>query len=96
VQELETPGPIIGLPPMMDFENTTVDLPANAELLLYSDGAIEIENPEGKMANQEDFTGFATSHADWNAIMDQCITRARELRGQPVLNDDCSLMLIRV
>jgi len=95
IQELETPGPIIGLPPMMDFEKLAVDLPPGAFLLLYSDGAIEIENAEGTMANQEDFTRFASEQAGWDSIMDQCIRRAREIRGQPVLADDCSLMLIR-
>jgi len=93
-RELETPGPIIGLPVEMPFENVTIDLPKSANLLLYSDGAIEIERPDGKMATQEELTKFATEQADWTSIMERLIERARTIRGRPDLADDCSLMQI--
>jgi sigma-B regulation protein RsbU (phosphoserine phosphatase) len=96
VQELSTPGPIIGLPDMMPFENVTIDLPPDASLLLYSDGAVEVGDSGGKMANQDDFTQFAGTQPNWDGIMEKVIDRARTLRGQPILDDDCSLLLVRL
>lgn len=94
VRELETPGPVIGLPVELPFENVTIELPNEASLLLYSDGAVEIEDAAGKMADQSDFTTFAAEQRDWGDIMERIIARARALRGRPVLADDCSLMQV--
>lgn len=93
-RELETPGPIIGLPVEMPFDNVTVELPKKACLLLYSDGAIEIERSDGQMANQQELTQFASEQRDWGGVMDALIARAREIYRRPVLADDCSLMQI--
>lgn len=95
IQELETLGPIIGLPMMMDFENVTVDLPSQASLLVYSDGAVEIEKLDGQMANQEEFTKFAASKRDWGGIMEQVIERARTIGAKSTLADDCSLLYVQ-
>jgi sigma-B regulation protein RsbU (phosphoserine phosphatase) len=95
VRELETTGPIIGLPMMMDFDNVTIDLPPDASLLLYSDGAVEIIDKSGTVLNQDDFTKFASGRSNWDSIMENVIERARTIRGQPVLDDDCSLLLVR-
>ena len=70
------------------------NLPKKASLLLYSDGAIEIERSDGRMANQEELTRFASEQRDWSGVMDSLIARTREIRRQPVLADDCSLMQI--
>ncbi len=94
VRELDTPGPIIGLPMMMEFENISVDLPAATSLMLYSDGAVEIEKPDGKMATQQEFTDFSSQHGNWDDIMERLIERARTIRGQQTLADDCSLLQV--
>ena len=96
VQVLETPGPIIGLPDMMPFDNISLDLPASASLLLYSDGAIEIAKPDGNMATQDEFTEFVAGQDNWDDVMERVIERARSIRGRPVLDDDCSQLLVRL
>jgi sigma-B regulation protein RsbU (phosphoserine phosphatase) len=96
VRELETQGPIIGLPMMMDFPNVTVDIPGTASLLLYSDGAVEIAKPDGEMSSQDDFTRFVSSTENWDGIMESVIDRAHTLGGKKTLDDDCSLLHIRI
>ncbi len=96
VDELEPTGPIIGLPPFMDFENHTVELPPDCALLLYSDGAIEIEDLQGHMHNQEQFTAFAREQTGWDNVLNQYVERAHTLRGHASLADDCSLLFIRL
>lgn len=95
VDELDTTGPIIGLPPFMDFENQSADLPPDGALLLYSDGAIEIEDPQGRMANQEEFTAFARRQQTSDGILELYVERAHKLRGHTSLADDCSLLFVR-
>lgn len=96
VRELETPGPIIGLPMMLPFENVTIELPGTASLLLYSDGAVEIEKSDGEMATQEEFANFASQQVSWDDVMERLIDRAQTIRGQKTLADDCSLLHVRL
>ncbi|MBI1825758.1 MAG: SpoIIE family protein phosphatase [Planctomycetes bacterium] len=94
IQELIPDGPVIGLPVELPFENTTVELPSFANLLLYSDGLIELEQPDGRMATQDEFTKFAGMQPNWEDILEQVLARARTLRGSQPLADDCSLMRV--
>lgn len=93
IRELACEGPIIGLPVTLPFENVTVDLPDFARLLLYSDGAVELEKPDGTMATQKEFIDFVSAQKQWDDIVDRILERARTSRGQEApLNDDCSLV----
>lgn len=93
LRELACEGPVIGLPVLLPFENGTVELPAFARLLLYSDGAVELEKPDGTMATQREFIDFISAQEDWDNIAERIIERARTSRGREApLNDDCSLV----
>ena len=93
IRELAPDGPVIGLPVMLSFENVTVELPKFARLLLYSDGAVELEKPDGTMATQKEFIEFVSARPCWDDIADRILERARTSRGREApLNDDCSLV----
>jgi sigma-B regulation protein RsbU (phosphoserine phosphatase) len=91
---LETLGPPIGMTDLIPFENVSVDLAPFARLLLYSDGAVEVGDPNVKMYAQEDFDTFVAEVGPSDGIIDRLIERARSLRGGDVLNDDCSLIRV--
>jgi sigma-B regulation protein RsbU (phosphoserine phosphatase) len=93
-RELEVLGPMIGLPVTVPFENVSVVLPAFARLLLYSDGVVEIDQPGGDVATQDQFVEFVSGLGSYDEILDRILERARTLRGQDVLLDDCSLMRV--
>jgi serine phosphatase RsbU (regulator of sigma subunit) len=76
----------------IDFENITVDLPAHARLLLYSDGAVEISLLDGNVAEYKQFREFVADPAVWGNILERVLERARSFRGDQALIDDCSLM----
>ncbi|MEW6251754.1 MAG: SpoIIE family protein phosphatase, partial [Planctomycetota bacterium] len=96
VHELSPDGPMIGLPLPLPFENARVSVPDGAHLLLYSDGAVELEKPDGQMATQSEFLEFVRSQVEWEGIMEHILQRARTSRGyEAPLNDDCSLVQIR-
>lgn len=94
VMELDTPGPAIGITDMLPFDNVTIDVPAGARLLLYSDGAVEIVQPNHDVAGQRDFVSFVTELATTEDLTKRVLDRTRELHGPGVLEDDCSLMVI--
>jgi len=92
VRQLECSGLPIGMMANAEFENVSVGLPAFAQLLLYSDGAVEITQPNGEVVEYTEFYAFTEQSSDWGTLMDQAIARARHLRGAPTLADDCSLV----
>jgi sigma-B regulation protein RsbU (phosphoserine phosphatase) len=92
--KLETLGPPIGMASGIDFENASAQVPAFARLLLYSDGAVEINTPEGKLIGYADFDAFTAQAEAWENIMDRAVERAKKLTGSEILADDCSLMLV--
>jgi sigma-B regulation protein RsbU (phosphoserine phosphatase) len=94
VQQLEGDGPPIGVTDILPFVNCTVELPAFARLVLYSDGAVEVGDPEGTMYAQADFDAFMAETGPVDAILDRTLERARTLSGGDVLNDDCSVMRV--
>jgi sigma-B regulation protein RsbU (phosphoserine phosphatase) len=94
VQALECEGPPIGITDMIPFENTAVDLPAFARLLIYSDGAVEVGEPDSKVYSQNDFNAFVAEMGPVDAMLDRTLERARKLRGSDVLNDDCSVIKV--
>jgi phosphoserine phosphatase RsbU/P len=92
VTELECSGPPIGMIGGIDFENRTIELPAFARLLLYSDGAVEIALPDGTVVEYVQFNAFMAEASVWGNALERVIDRARNLCGAPVLSDDCSLV----
>lgn len=96
VRELAPDGPLIGLPIPIPFSNSAVDIAESSELLLYSDGAIELPGPDGHMATQQQFTSFVAEQKGWDGVMERVLERARTSRGyEAPLDDDCSLVHVR-
>ena len=94
IQELAPNGPIIGLPVELGFENRAVELPAYARLLLYSDGAVELQRSDGTVATQSEFVDFVSQQGGCDDVMERILSRARALREQQPLADDCSLVQV--
>jgi sigma-B regulation protein RsbU (phosphoserine phosphatase) len=94
VKQLEPAGPPIGIAAGMDFENVTVEVPPSARLLIYSDGAVEINKPDGTLVEYSDFYDFTSKAGVWKNTLDRVVERARKLTGSEMLADDCSLLQI--
>jgi sigma-B regulation protein RsbU (phosphoserine phosphatase) len=94
VLPLECPGPPIGMTDLIPFENAAIDLPAFARLLLYSDGAVEVGEPDGDVHSQDDFDAFVAETGPADDLIDRVLEHARRLRGGEALNDDCSVMRV--
>ncbi|MBC8108472.1 MAG: SpoIIE family protein phosphatase [Anaerolineae bacterium] len=92
--DLETLGPPVGITDLLPFENSAIDVKAGAKILLYSDGAVEVDLPGDIVGSQEEFNAFIATQSSCDGIMDRIFERARAVPADGVLNDDCSLMLV--
>lgn len=90
---LQTSGPPIGVTNEIAFHNAMVELPLSAQLLLYSDGIVEVQAGSGEVADQRDFIDFASTTGRHD-LLNRLLERGRRIRGRTAFDDDCSLLLI--
>jgi sigma-B regulation protein RsbU (phosphoserine phosphatase) len=94
---LKTTDPLIGLgPPGTPFETRSVELGAYALLLVYSDGAFEIESPDGIMWKHQEFVSFISAlPRDGAPLGDRLLVHVRKMHGSELLADDFSVLEVR-
>jgi sigma-B regulation protein RsbU (phosphoserine phosphatase) len=83
--------------PLDEFEQQEMTIPPNSRLFLYSDGAFEIHKHDGGVWSYREFLQFLSQpdEAD-DTIMDRLIRYVRTLKGGNVLDDDFSIMDLRL
>jgi sigma-B regulation protein RsbU (phosphoserine phosphatase) len=95
--ELESQNPCVGMLEWDDFEKNEMVMPEDARILLYSDGVFEIQKSDGETWTYEEFIEFVSqSDSPADNIMDRLIRHVRFLNGGGVLDDDFSIMDIRL
>jgi sigma-B regulation protein RsbU (phosphoserine phosphatase) len=91
--QLDADGLAIGMVPGMPYDTRTVPVGPAARLLVYSDGAYEIEKPDGEMWRFHEFVTHIS--ANWPAdgsVLDRHMAFAKGIGGSETLGDDCSLV----
>lgn len=97
VRELECPGPPIGVVPEIEFETLKADVPRDARLLIYSDGAFEVFTQDGRIWGIEGIKGFVQSHETGTpTCLDQLYQMTKSMTPGDVLADDFSAVLARL
>ena len=79
-----------------EFTASSYVVPPACQILLYSDGAFEMDLPEG-LWGFEDFVALCTELAadpDWS--LDELIARLRQLNDADAFDDDCSLVRLNI
>ena len=91
---LDSGGPMVGAVSDLDYATSTVQVEAYGLLSLYSDGAFEVERPDGSTWPFGDFVAFMASVArpSDETGMDQLIRHARQLSGSEEFADDLSMV----
>ncbi|MDB5306004.1 MAG: rsbP 2 [Gemmataceae bacterium] len=95
VNQLDADGPGVGMMPGLPFDTRTVDVTPDARLLVYSDGAFEIEKPDGQMWQYHEFIDRISPELGRDGLIDRHLGFARGLRGGDVLGDDFSILEVR-
>jgi len=95
VTELAADGLAIGMVEGMPYDTSEVQLGPFARLYVYSDGAYEIEKPDGEMWKHSEFVQYLTAlRAEAEPIADRLFAHVQEMRGVEVLDDDFSMVEI--
>lgn len=95
--ELESLNPGVGMFEWDDFEQKEIIVPENSRIFVYSDGAFEIHKQDGATWTFREFIQFMSQPDDSESnIMDRLRQHVRMLKGSDVLDDDFSIMDIRL
>jgi len=97
IRDLAIPNMIIGGIPGIGFDGRTVTVGPDARLYIFSDGIYEVTRPDGSMWTLAELKDFlkkppveVASEIDW------LYRYLQEMHGQPVLEDDFSLLKVRL
>lgn len=97
IQQLDSQNPPIGMFEEDHFEQQEIQIPASSRLFLYSDGATEIHKRDGSEWTYDEFLAFMSQPEDSReSIMDRLIHHVRTLKGADVLDDDFSILELRI
>jgi serine phosphatase RsbU (regulator of sigma subunit) len=90
---LPAKGPILGMLPRTNYIAQSALIAAPCRLYVFSDGAFEIERPDGSMLTFDEFQAALCCPPDDSVPeLQRLLDFARDTRGQDVLEDDFSIM----
>jgi sigma-B regulation protein RsbU (phosphoserine phosphatase) len=96
--ELESQNPGVGMFELDEFEQQSMIIPPDSRIFLFSDGAFEIHKHNGGMWTFREFMQFMAQPDDGEAdnILDRLIRYVRTLKGSDVLDDDFSILDLKI
>jgi phosphoserine phosphatase RsbU/P len=95
--ELASDNPGCGMFEWDEFAQDEIEIPENSRIFLYSDGAFEIHKRDGQTWTFREFQQFVSQAEDESdLIIDRLIKHVYFLKGAAVLDDDFSIMDIRL
>ncbi len=89
---LESTGSAVGFGFGLGFETNETSLSEFARLYVFSDGAFEIQLPDGGIWTQSEFLQFLEDRQSDTSPMDAVIEHCCRLHGSKTLDDDCSIV----
>jgi serine phosphatase RsbU (regulator of sigma subunit) len=93
VQLLKGKGAPIGLTPRAAYLCETLVVPGNTRLYLFSDGAFEVQRPDGSMMTFEEILYFLSRPGtDRTSDLDLLYQHLVQVRGDGALEDDFSII----
>jgi sigma-B regulation protein RsbU (phosphoserine phosphatase) len=93
VHSLSSKNCAVGLQPGTVFARETAIVPDGSRLYLFSDGAFEVQRPDGTMMRLEDLLHFISRPAtDGQCDLDLLFQHLVQVRGGEVLEDDFSIV----
>jgi len=95
--QYESMNPWVGMmPPGYPFEGGEAILAPDARLLVFSDGAFEIEKADDSMWTWEEYLDYLAPQAANPDLMDDLYAHLKALRGTDLLTDDLSILDVRL
>jgi serine phosphatase RsbU (regulator of sigma subunit) len=92
-QLLRAKGIPVGMMPSTAYACETVSVPQNSRLYLFSDGAFEVERPNGNIMGFEELLNFINRPAmQQESDLDLLLQHLRQVTDAAALGDDCSIV----
>ncbi len=96
IYKLVSNGVAIGAMPGQTYENARFQVPLGTHLYIYSDGAYEIKDPNGKMWGLDDFMDLLNRMSEQGTCdVNTIVTVLKDHQQTPVFEDDVSIVEIR-
>lgn len=88
---------MLGLLPDSEYESARVDLRQGDVLILYTDGAVEAENPAGEQYSAERLSKTVSLHLHQSAsqLVETIYASVIQFRETTSLADDLTLVLLK-
>ena len=88
---------MLGLLPDSEYESARIDLRQGDVLILYTDGAVEVENPAGEQYSAERLSKTVSLHLHQSAsqLVETIYTSVIQFRETTSLADDLTLVLLK-
>jgi len=97
IRELRTPNLFLGGLEGIDFEYEEVEIKPAARLYVFSDGVYEIMNENGPSWDFDDLKAYLEDSGDrGKSTMDDLWAHVRQIAGSETLEDDFSVLEIRI
>jgi len=96
-QQLDADGMIIGIRKQVVFEEKKLTLHSGDTLLLYTDGLLEAENPDGEFFGQQRLAqAFQDAvHLSPNRIIESIVQQVKQFCKKEAFEDDITLLLFK-
>jgi serine phosphatase RsbU (regulator of sigma subunit) len=97
-ERLDAEGLILGIKPLVDFEEKKVPLRRGDVLLLYTDGITEAEDPEGNFFGEDRLCAAVREHGTLPPpqLIESLLESVRRFTGGGSFRDDLTLVALRV
>ncbi|MDZ8105901.1 MAG: SpoIIE family protein phosphatase [Nostoc sp. DedQUE12a] len=95
IQQLNSLDLPIGFLPDIEFQNAVFEVKENSNLYIFSDGAYEINQPDGKILGLDAFINLLMKYSQTDICnLNQLLTNILGFNAQDNLNDDLSLVKV--
>lgn len=95
VEEIRSPGMIIGIMPQTVYSTGVCTIPEGASLIMLCDGTYEIRKQDGSMMEFDEFKAFMAENGTKPDAFERVLSWIHSLRGEGPLDDDFSLVRFR-
>jgi sigma-B regulation protein RsbU (phosphoserine phosphatase) len=95
VEKLKTPGVPVGMFPEVQYDEKFYQVPPSSTLYIYSDGAYEINQRNGKLWTLEEFVELLSQYRATNQTeLEKLLDYLRDLNPKRVFEDDLSVLQV--
>ncbi|MDX2079473.1 MAG: SpoIIE family protein phosphatase [Terrimicrobiaceae bacterium] len=95
-REILSPGLIIGVLPEAEYRSEEVRIAPGSTLILLCDGTYEIRDRNGTMLEFDSFRDYVSQHGNDSDFFENHLAWIRSLRGTDALDDDYSMLRVRI